>query len=417
MNAIELQHISAAYRESDVLRDVTLAVAEGEWLALLGPNGAGKSTVLRVITGLLPARAGVALLGGRDVRAIGGAERARLVAVVPQELATPLPFTVGELVTLGRSSAQGRLARLGAGDRRAIERALAYTDLLDLRDRPFAELSGGEKQRAAIALALAQETRILLLDEPTAHLDLNHQWDILQLLDRLNRECRLTIVMTSHDLNLAAEFCARLALFDHGQLAALGAPAAVLREDLLREVYHCDVRVRCESGRTPEVRPERRPQLAAGGRAKKVHVLAGGGSGAELLRLLVLTGHHASCGPLNMGDSDAQAAAALDVRAVLEKPFSPLGAEALDAARLLAGEAEALVLTEVPFGAGNVALLALAEEALARGARVLVNTRNLEQRDFTPQRAALPRLQALLDRGATPWQHADEVFQSLERNS
>jgi iron complex transport system ATP-binding protein len=118
-----------------------------------------------------------------------------------------------------------------------------------------------------------------------------------------------------------------------------------------------------------------------------------------------------------MGDSDAQAAAALDVRAALEKPFSPLGAEALDAARQLAGAAEALVLTEVPFGAGNVALLALAEEALARGARVLVNTRNLEQRDFTPQRAALPRLKALLDRGATPWQHADEVFQALERNS
>jgi iron complex transport system ATP-binding protein len=416
MNAIELQHISAAYRESDVLRDVTLAVAEGEWLALLGPNGAGKSTVLRVITGLLPARAGVALLGGRDVRAIRGAERARLVAVVPQELSTPLPFTVGELVTLGRSSAHGRLARPGAADRRAIERALAYTDLLELRERPFAELSGGEKQRAAIALALAQETRILLLDEPTAHLDLNHQWEILQLLDRLNRECSLTIVMTSHDLNLAAEFCSRLALFDHGALVALGTPAEVLREERLREVYHCDVRVRHESGRAPEVRPERRPQPAAGGRAKKVHVLSGGGSGAELLRLLVLTGHHTSCGPLNMGDSDAQAAAALEVRAALEKPFSPLGAGALDAARQLAAAAEALVLAEVPFGSGNVALLALAEEALARGARVLVNTRNLEQRDFTPQRVALPRLKALLERGARAWQHADEVLQALEKS-
>ena len=414
MNAIELQHLSAAYRASDVLRAVTLAAAEGEWLALLGPNGAGKSTLLRVITGLLPAREGAVLLGGRDIRTIGGAERARLIAVVPQEISTPLPFSVGELVTLGRSSAHGRLARLGAADRRAIERALAYTDLLELRDRPFAELSGGEKQRAAIALALAQETRILLLDEPTAHLDLNHQWEILQLLDRLNRECRLTIVMTSHDLNLAAEFCSRLALFDHGALVAHGTPAEVLREERLREVYHCDVRVRCESGRAPEVRPERRPQPAAGGRAKKVHVLSGGGSGAELLRLLVLTGHQASCGPLNMGDSDALAAAALDVRAALEKPFSPLGAEALDAARAFAADAEVLVLAEVPFGSGNVALLALAEEALERGARVLVNTRNLEQRDFTPHRTALPRLQTLLARGARAWQHADEVFQALE---
>ena len=120
MNAIELQHLSAAYRASDVLRAVTLAAAEGEWLALLGPNGAGKSTLLRVITGLLPAREGAVLLGGRDIRTIGGAERARLIAVVPQEISTPLPFSVGELVTLGRSSAHGRLARLGAADRRAI---------------------------------------------------------------------------------------------------------------------------------------------------------------------------------------------------------------------------------------------------------------------------------------------------------
>ncbi|MCX7007463.1 MAG: ABC transporter ATP-binding protein [Kiritimatiellaeota bacterium] len=116
---------------------------EGEWLALLGPNGAGKSTVLRVITGLLPACEGTALLGGRDIRAISGAERARLVAVVPQELSTPLPFTVGELVALGRTSAQGRIARSREPNHRAIERALAYTDMLEMRDRPFAELSGG----------------------------------------------------------------------------------------------------------------------------------------------------------------------------------------------------------------------------------------------------------------------------------
>ena len=183
---------------------------------------------------------------------------------------------------------------------------------------------------------------------------------------------------------------------------------------MLREVYHCDVRVRRESGRAPEVRPERRPQSAAGG-VKRVHVLAGGGSGAELLRLLRLTGHRASCGPLNMGDSDAQAATALGISAALEKPFSPLGTEALASARKFAAEADLLVLAEVPFGPGNIALLALAEEALARGTRVLVNTRNLEQRDFSPQREALPRLRALLARGAIAWQHADEVFQTLEK--
>ncbi|TAN36253.1 MAG: ABC transporter ATP-binding protein [Verrucomicrobia bacterium] len=416
MPAIELQSVFAAYREVDVLHDVTLAVAAGEWLALVGPNGAGKSTVLRVITGLLKPRAGMVRLGKRELREIRPAERARWVAVVPQELSVPLPFTVGELVALGRTNVRQRWARLAADDRRAIERAMAYTDVLELRERPFEELSGGEKQRAALALALAQETQILLLDEPTAHLDLNHQWEFFQLLERLNRECQLTVVMTSHDLNLAAEFCARLALFDHGRLAAIGTPSDVLHEDLLRETYHCDVRVRQESGRAPQVQPERQPRIAPPGVASRVHVLAGGGSGAELLRRLVLTGHHASCGPLNMGDSDAQAATALDVPAALEKPFSSLGTEALVAARKISADADVLVLTEVPFGPGNLALLTLAGEALDRGTRVLINTRNLEQRDFTPQREAQPRLRALLTRGAVGWQHADEVFQALEKS-
>ena len=415
MPAIELQAVSAAYRETDVLQDITLAVAEGEWLALLGPNGAGKSTLLRLITGLLLPRAGVVRLGDRELRTIRPTERARWIAVVPQELSVPLPFTVGELVALGRTSARQRWTRLAADDRRAIERALAYTDVLELRDRPFEELSGGEKQRTAIALALAQETRILLLDEPTSHLDLNHQWEIFQLLERLNRECRLTVVMTSHDLNVAAEFCGRLALFDHGRLVAAGTPVEVLREDLLHEVYHCDVRVRQESGRAPQVQPERKPRITPADQVRRIHLLAGGGSGAELLRLLLLTGHRASCGPLNMGDSDAQATKALDVVAAYEKPFSPLGAEALAAARQLSTAADVVVVTEVPFGPGNTALLTLAEEALARGVRVLVNTRNLEQRDFTPHHAALPRLRALLAGGAVAWQHFDEVFQALKK--
>ena len=235
------------------------------------------------------------------------------------------------------------------------------------------------------------------------------------MLERLNRECKLTVVMTSHDLNLAAEFCGRLALFDHGRLVAVGPPPEVLREETLREIYHCEVRVRQETGRAPQVRPERQPRRTPSVQARRVHVLAGGGSGAELLRLLALTGHRASCGPLNMGDSDAHAAVALDVPVALEKPFSPLSSEALAAARKLSADAEVVVLAEVPFGPGNAELLTLAEEALARGKRVLINRRNLERRDFTPRQEAVPCLQALLTRGATAWVHLDEVMQALEK--
>ena len=154
--AIACTNVAAAYRQTQVLRDISLNVAEGALTAVLGPNGAGKSTLLRVLTGLHPVTAGDVQLFGRELRQLRATERARLIAVVPQEVTTPMAFTVAELVALGRSVPRGRWAQLDAADRQAIERALAYTDTLELSDRLYTELSGGEKQRAIIAMALAQ---------------------------------------------------------------------------------------------------------------------------------------------------------------------------------------------------------------------------------------------------------------------
>ena len=411
--ALELQGVSAGYRGAEVLHQLTLTVAAGEWVALLGPNGAGKSTLLRVLTGLHPVTAGAVRLFGRDLRGLRAAERARLVAVVPQQLVTPMAYTVEELVTLGRISALSRWARPSAADRRIIERALAYTDMLELRERPYDELSGGEQQRVAIALALAQEPQVILLDEPTSHLDINHRLEILQLIERLNTERKLTVVLTSHDLNLAAEFCGRLLLLDRGRLMADGRPAEVLRAELLRDVYRCDLLVRTDAAGAPVVAPDRKPRVVPPEQALGVHVICGGGSGAELLRHLRLAGHRVTCGVLNEGDSDARVAGALDAEPALERPFSPVGPAALERARQLAARATVVILCDVPFGSGNVVNLALAEEALARGALVLVNNHQLEQRDFTPGREALPRLRQLLARGAHSWTRQDEVLARL----
>lgn len=235
MNAVVCQQVSAGYRHLDVLHDVSLTIAEGQMVALLGPNGAGKSTLLRVLTGLHPHRAGHVELFGRDVRHLPGNERAQLVAVVPQEVTTPMAFTVEEMVKLGRWA---------RGSQTDIEPCLVATDMADLRDRFYSELSGGEKQRVIIAMALAQEPKLLLLDEPTAHLDINHRLDILKLLEKLNRERGMTVVMTSHDLNLAAEFFPQLVLMNHGRIVASGTPGEVFREDRLKEVFHCELLVR-----------------------------------------------------------------------------------------------------------------------------------------------------------------------------
>jgi iron complex transport system ATP-binding protein len=377
--AVELEGVSADYGAIPALRDLTLAVAEGGRTALLGPNGAGKSTVLRVLTGLQPARGRVRLFG-RDPRAIPAAERATLVAVVPQEVVVPMAFTVGQIVLMGRTATLGRWAGPTAADRRAAEEAMAYADVLELRDRLYDELSGGERQRAVLAMALAREPRLLLLDEPTAHLDLSHRLEILQRIERLNAERGVTVLMASHDLALAAGFFGQLALLDHGRVAACGPPGEVLREEILREVYHCELRVALDADGGWTVRPARRPG-AARRSGPRVHVVAGGGSGAEALRRLALEGLPVTVGVLNEGDSDAAAAAALGMEAALERPFSPLGAAALGRGRALAAAADAVVVCEVPFGPGNVANLDLAAGALARGAAVFVHDRDPDARD------------------------------------
>ncbi len=242
--AAELQNVSAGYPSRPVLRDLSFAVREGETVALLGPNGAGKSTLLQVMTGRLRAEAGVARLFGRDVRQLPAAERARLVAWVPQQLDVPMAFTVEEMVLMGRTAALSRWQGSSARDRQIAEQAMRYTDVLDLRSRLFQEMSGGERQRVMIALALAAEPRLILLDEPTAHLDMGHRLEVLELISRLNCERGVAIVMVAHDLSLAAEFFPRLVLLDaHGRIAADGPPAEVLREPIIESVYGCRVGV------------------------------------------------------------------------------------------------------------------------------------------------------------------------------
>lgn len=241
-----------------VLRGVDLAVAEGELVALFGPNGSGKSTLIRALSGDLVAKAGAVELSNRRIETLPRREVARLLAVVPQESLAVFPYTVGEVVLMGRAPRVGRFSLEGEEDVAAARRALEMVDLLALRDRPIGEVSGGERQRAAIARALAQETPGLLLDEPTAFLDVRHQVDVLRHLRRLAREERRAILVASHDVNLVAQYATRVALLKDGAIRADGPPDAVLRADLLREVFEAEVEV-ARHGRTG------RPYLVFGG--------------------------------------------------------------------------------------------------------------------------------------------------------
>jgi iron complex transport system ATP-binding protein len=257
VTAIALEHVTVVLGARPVVDRIDLEVAEGEWLALIGPNGAGKTTLLRAIARLVRFSGSIAL-DGRDARGMHRTELSRLLAVVPQDPSTPPWMTVAEYVLLGRTPHLGRLAKEGRRDREAAADALARLGLLEYRDRKLGTLSGGERQRVVVARALAQEARIVLLDEPTASLDIGHQQQALELLDALRAESGLTLVAAMHDLTLAAQYADRMVMLDVGRIVADGPPREVLTEALIGRHYDAAIRVVDVAGRIAVV-PSRVP--------------------------------------------------------------------------------------------------------------------------------------------------------------
>jgi iron complex transport system ATP-binding protein len=239
----EIRDVTARYGDIVALDGISLAVGRREMLAVVGPNGSGKSTLLRVLSGVRPAAAGRVWLGGTELHAISRREIARLVAVVPQETAIDFPFSVTEVVLMGRAPHLGRFGFPGPRDLRAAREAMERTGVGDLARRSLHELSGGERQRVILARALAQEAEILLLDEPTSHLDIRHQVEIYDLLALLNEERGLTIVSVLHDLNLAAMYFPRVAVLAGGRVHSVGAPRAVFTYETIKAVYGTEVHV------------------------------------------------------------------------------------------------------------------------------------------------------------------------------
>ena len=238
---LSIQGVSAGYGERLVLQDVSLDVAAGEFVGLIGPNGSGKTTLLRVASGVLAPRAGEVRLRGAVLRQIGRRRLAQVLACLSQDVALDLDFTVREVTLLGRSPHLPVLGRETRKDFEIADRAMERADVRHLADRPVTRISGGERQRALIAMCLAQEPDVLLLDEPTSHLDIGHQLSALDLIRRLNRETGMTVVAVFHDLNLAAEYCGRLLVLDGGRTDALGPPEEVLTADRIRRVYGAKV--------------------------------------------------------------------------------------------------------------------------------------------------------------------------------
>ena len=241
--AIDVDGLHFAYDRTPVLRDLSLRMRTGEAAAVIGPNGAGKTTLVTCISGLLrPARGSVRLFG-RALADMRRREIASVVAAVPQDFQVPFAYRVREVVALGRSPHVGFLGSLQEQDHEVIDRSLLSTDTLDVQGRTFNDLSGGERQRAVIAMALAQQPRLLLLDEPTAHLDIAHQIELLRLVRGISRTRSVTVLACLHDIDLAAAFFPRLLVLHEGRMIADGAPRDVVTRELLADVFGVDADV------------------------------------------------------------------------------------------------------------------------------------------------------------------------------
>ena len=416
-HALVFREVSAGYKHRKVLDHVSFSVRQGEFVSLIGPNGCGKSTLLKTAAALLKPLSGLVELFGQDVHKIKPAVRASLLGVVPQKIESSMAFTVSQIVMNGRISSMGRWGTMSPGDHDIVERSMIYTDVLALRERYFTELSGGEQQRVALAMVLAQDPKIIMLDESISHLDINHRQEVLQILMNLNREKRMTILLVSHDLTLSASISDRFLLMDAGSMIKVGTPAEVLEPEVLSRVYNCDLRVQQDpyTGYLQVLGSidclNRRKSLN-----RSVHVIAGGGSGIELYRRLIIEGYEVTTGVLNRLDSDAEAARALNLQVALEQPFSPLGSDAIQEALKMIDAADAVILSQVPFGSGNLVNLELAAAALEKGKTVLLSG-GVADRDYTKGKAALQFISRLIEDGALIWHSIPELMLQLQKHT
>ena len=247
---ISLKNVNFGYPESEqLLSDFSLDIHKSDFLGIIGPSGAGKTTLFRILSGFLHAHKGEITIAGSRIRHISNLNRSKYMAVVPQSIFTSMPYTVKQIVEMGRVSRASKFSGLSREDYRSISDVLDYVKMRKWSNRLFNSLSGGEKQRTMIAMALAQDPQILLLDEPMASLDIGLKVHLMSLLKRLNKERNITIAVISHDIQLAAAYCGRLVLINNGKIIADGETSTVLNSDIVSSAYSCKAEVFNRNGK------------------------------------------------------------------------------------------------------------------------------------------------------------------------
>ncbi len=408
---IDVHGLKVAYDTVPVLDGTEFSVDRGDLVALLGANGAGKSTLLRIISRILKPTAGQVLLDGQELDRLKSKEAARLMAVVPQETAADFDFTVEDIVMMGRFPYLSRFRKEDAHDREIVHRSMELTGVTHLAERSIAQLSGGEKQRVVMARAVAQQPEVLLLDEPTANLDIGYQSMLLELASRLNREQGVTVIAAIHDINLAVHHFSKFILLADGRVLAAGRADEVITAENIRKSYG----IPATTFRHP-LHGVLQVSVVRGGKDRdqgnggpRVHVIGGGEEAMPTLELLYQKGCRLSIGPVSAQDSGCRFAHFNSLPVVIVPPFTSMNREHREEHLKLLREAEAIVVPPIPFGEGNLPLFKEVETALDEGVQLyIIDFKGIAGRDYSGGKAGI-LMQRLIDKGAVQLDSVDHL--------
>jgi iron complex transport system ATP-binding protein len=414
MITLTIGGVDVSYGSVDILKNVNFEVKSGQFLGILGPNGSGKTTLLKSISRVLKPKRGSILLGDKDIYEMKNVDVAKQLAVVPQETPMTFDFTALEVVLMGRNPHMSRFKMEDKKDIEIAKHAMEITHTWEFADRSIVELSGGERQRVIIARALTQEPQILLLDEPTTHLDISNQLEIMDLIKHLCETKKLLIVAVFHDFNLAARYCDSIILLKDGKIVALGNSEETLTSKNVKKVFSVDTIVKRHPITSElHVVPISR-SIIQQQKSLLVHLICGAGTGSPIMKTLLDEGYRVSAGVLNLLDTDQETARLLEIPTTNEAPFSPITDEPYKANLKMISQADVLVVTPTQFGDGNLRNLEAAEIALENGiATVLVENGPIEERDFT-QGKATEYFKKLRKKGASSVKSIKELVQFID---
>lgn len=380
-NIIEIQNLRYEIDSNIILDNVSLKVKKGELVGLIGPNGAGKTTLLKCLNGINRPEEGIIKINGTSINRLNSKRLAENVALMHQNTQIGFPFSAKEIVLMGRYPYLKRMQRESNEDRRIARKNMEYTDTDKLENSAINEMSGGERQRVLFAKTLTQEASVILLDEPTASLDITYQEQIFKYSRELS-EKGTTVVAAIHDLRIASKYCTRLVLMNEGRIVADGSPEEVLTSQNLSRVYCVNALV--YKNRITGLLDIYIHKFNENNREVRFHVIGGGGSAASVIRQLYEQGYYISAGVFSQGDSDIASAEVFGIDYLVEKPFCKISEELFNENLSYVKNSHVTILCNMPFGIQNISNLEAAEHA---GKLIIIEDDQPETRDFTNGKA------------------------------